>query len=94
MRAPLRRRLDPRGPLSGLHINPAVTFAFTARGVFPPSGSCRTGWSSLAGPSAPACSLIGACIAVIIIGLVRGLPGRSEQAAAEGADLPMQNETD
>ena len=23
------------GPLSGLHINPAVTFAFTARGVFP-----------------------------------------------------------
>jgi aquaporin Z len=25
------------GPLSGLHINPAVTFAFTARGVFPPA---------------------------------------------------------
>jgi aquaporin Z len=25
------------GPLSGLHINPAVTFAFTARGVFPRS---------------------------------------------------------
>jgi aquaporin Z len=25
------------GPLSGLHINPAVTFAFTARGVFPQS---------------------------------------------------------
>jgi len=24
------------GPLSGLHINPAVTFAFTARRVFPP----------------------------------------------------------
>jgi aquaporin Z len=24
------------GPLSGLHINPAVTFAFTVRGVFPP----------------------------------------------------------
>jgi aquaporin Z len=24
------------GPLSGLHINPAVTFGFTARGVFPP----------------------------------------------------------
>jgi aquaporin Z len=24
------------GPLSGLHINPAVTFAFAARGVFPP----------------------------------------------------------
>ena len=25
------------GPLSGLHINPAVTFAFTGRGVFPRS---------------------------------------------------------
>ena len=25
------------GPLSGLHINPAVTFAFLARGVFPPA---------------------------------------------------------
>jgi aquaporin Z len=24
------------GPLSGLHINPVVTFAFTGRGVFPP----------------------------------------------------------
>jgi aquaporin Z len=24
------------GPLSGLHINPAATFAFTARGVSPP----------------------------------------------------------
>src|SRR5205809_7785970 len=24
------------GPLSGLHINPAVTFGFTARGGFPP----------------------------------------------------------
>src|SRR5256885_13615318 len=23
------------GPLSGLHINPAVTFAFASRGVFP-----------------------------------------------------------
>jgi hypothetical protein len=28
--------------------------------------------------------VIGAAIAVIIIGLVRGLPGRAEQAAAEG----------
>jgi hypothetical protein len=37
---------------------------------------------------------IGACIAVIIIGLVRGLPGRPEQAAAEGGELPMQDEAD
>src|SRR5258707_12031684 len=25
------------GPLSGLHVNPAVTFAFAGRGVFPQS---------------------------------------------------------
>jgi aquaporin Z len=184
------------GPLSGLHINPAVTFAFTGRGVFPmkwvvpywvvqlggaicaglflqwmfgdvaaggnypittPGGEWKslvmealltailvsiilntaTGHRSIGHNAAiavgstvallglfaspisgasmnPARSLgpdivstdftgwwvyvlgpaIGACIAVIIIGLVRGLPGRSEQAAAEGADLPMKNETD
>ena len=184
------------GPLSGLHINPAVTFGFTARGVFPPRwvvpywvvqlagaicaawflqlmfGDVATGgnypistpggeWKSLvmeavlttilvsiilntatghrsighnaaiavgstvallglfASPISgasmnPARSLgpdivstdytgwwvyvlgpvIGAMIAVIIIGLVRGLPGRSEQAAAEGDALPMQKEAD
>jgi aquaporin Z len=178
------------GPLSGLHINPAVTFAFTARGVFPTKwvvpywvvqlggaicaglflqwmfGDVAAGgnypitthggeWKSLvmeallttilvsiilntatghrsighnaaiavgstvallglfASPISgasmnPARSLgpdivandytgwwvyvlgpvIGACIAVIIIGLVRGLPGRAEQAAAEGDALP------
>jgi len=178
------------GPLSGLHINPAVTFAFTARGVFPPKwvvpywvmqlggaigaglflqwmfGDVAAGgnypistpggeWKSLvmetlltailvsiilntatghrsighnaaiavgstvallglfASPISgasmnPARTLgpdivandytgwwvyvagpvIGAAIAVIIIGLVRGLPGRAEQAAAEGDALP------
>jgi len=45
------------GPLSGLQINPAVTFAFTGRGVFPPpSGCCRTGRCSSPGPSALRCS--------------------------------------
>src|SRR5499427_5132045 len=178
------------GPLSGLHINPAVTFGFTARGVFPPKwvlpywlaqfagaigaalflqwmfGDVSAGgnypittaggeWKSLvmeialtailvsvilntatgarsighnaaiavgatvallglfASPISgasmnPARSLgpdivstdftgwwvyvlgpvIGACIAVIIISLVRGLPGKAEQAAAEGDALP------
>jgi aquaporin Z len=178
------------GPLSGLHINPAVTFAFTGRGVFPPKwvvpywvvqfggaicaglflqwmfGDVAAGgnypistpggeWKSLvmealltailvsiilntatghrsighnaaiavgstvallglfASPISgasmnPARSLgpdivannytgwwvyvagpvIGATIAVIIIGLVRGLPGKAEQAAAEGDALP------
>ena len=47
------------GPLSGLHINPAVTFGFTARGVFPPDGCCRTGRSSSPGRSAPRCSCSG-----------------------------------
>jgi len=179
------------GALSGLHINPAVTFGFTARGVFPPKwmvpywvvqlagaicaalflqlmfGYVRAGgnypittpggtWKSLVmeavltailvsiilntaighrsiGPNAaiavgstvallglfaspisgasmnPARSLgpdivgndytgwwvyvagpvIGAAIAVMIIGLVRGLPDRDERQAAQGADLPM-----
>jgi aquaporin Z len=182
------------GPLSGLHINPAVTFAFTARGVFPPKwvvpywvvqfggavcaalflqwmfadvaaggnypiSSPGGEWKSLvmeallttilvsiilntatghrsighnaaiavgstvallglfASPISgasmnPARSLgpdivandytgwwvyvpgpaIGAAIAVIIISLVRGLPGRLEQAAAEGDALPMEAE--
>jgi aquaporin Z len=178
------------GPLSGLHINPAVTFAFTGRGVFPPKwvvpywvvqfagaicaalflqwmfGDVAQGgnypistpggeWKSLVmemllnailvsiilntatghrsighnaaiavgstvallglfaspisgasmnpartlGPDIVSTNftgwwvyvigdLAGAAIAVIIIGLVRGLPGRAEQAAAEGDALP------
>ena len=33
--------------------------------------------------------MIGAAIAVMIIGLVRGLPDKEERAAAEGGDLPV-----
>ena len=45
------------GPLSGLHINPAVTFGFSQpAGCSPPSGWCRTGWCSSPGRSAPPCS--------------------------------------
>ena len=50
------------GPLSGLHINPAVT---------------------IAGP------VIGAAIAVMIIGTVRGLPNKEERDAAQGGALPV-----
>jgi aquaporin Z len=33
--------------------------------------------------------VIGAAIAVMVIGLVRGLPDRSEREAAEGGALPI-----
>jgi aquaporin Z len=70
-------------PISGASMNPARSL-----GPDIVSSDFTGWWVYVLGPA------IGACIAVIIIGLVRGLPGRSEQAAAEGADLPMKNETD
>jgi aquaporin Z len=39
-------------------------------------------WVYIVGP------VVGAAIAVAIIGLVRGLPGQQERDAAEGGDLP------
>jgi aquaporin Z len=33
--------------------------------------------------------VIGAAVAVMIIGLVRGLPDKEEREAAEGGDLPI-----
>ena len=70
-------------PISGASMNPG-------RSLGPDIVSTDyTGWwVYIAGP------VIGAAIAVMIIGLVRGLPDKSEQAAAEGDALPMRPETE
>jgi aquaporin Z len=64
-------------PISGASMNPARTL-----GPDIVSTDFTGWWVYIAGP------VIGAAIAVIIIGLVRGLPGKAEQAAAEGDALP------
>jgi aquaporin Z len=70
-------------PISGASMNPA-------RSLGPDIVSTDfTGWwVYVAGP------VIGAAIAVGIIGLVRGLPDRAERAAAEGDALPMTDVSD
>jgi len=65
-------------PISGASMNPARTL-----GPDIVSNDYTGWWIYIAGPA------VGAVIAVIIIGLVRGLPDRSERAAAEGGALPM-----
>ena len=64
-------------PISGASMNPARSL-----GPDIVANDYTGWWVYVLGP------VIGACLAVIIIGLVRGLPGRSEQAAAEGGELP------
>ena len=65
-------------PISGASMNPARTLGPDI------VGNDYTGWwVYIAGP------LIGAAIAVAIIGTVRGLPDKAELEAAEGGALPM-----
>ena len=69
-------------PISGASMNPARSL-----GPDIVANDYTGWWVYVAGP------VIGASIAVIIIGLVRGLPSREEQAAAEGDELRMRPET-
>ena len=65
-------------PISGASMNPARTLGPDI------VGNDYTGWwVYVAGP------VLGAAIAVAIIGLVRGRPDRSEREAAEGGGLPI-----
>ena len=65
-------------PISGASMNPARTL-----GPDIVANDYTGWWVYVAGP------LLGAAIAVAIIGLVRGLPDRSEREAAEGGSLPI-----
>jgi aquaporin Z len=65
-------------PISGASMNPARTL-----GPDIVSTNFTGWWVYIAGP------LIGAGIAVMIIGLVRGLPNKDERDAAEGGALPI-----
>ena len=67
-------------PISGASMNPARTL-----GPDIVSTNFTGWWVYVAG------DLIGAAVAVIIITVVRGMPGKAEQAAAEGDVLPETN---
>jgi len=65
-------------PICGASMNPARTL-----GPDIVANDYTGWWVYVAGP------VLGAAIAVAIIGLVRGLPDRSEREAAEGGSLPI-----
>jgi len=67
------------GPLSGLHINPAVTFGFTARGVFPPKWMVPYWVVQLAG------AICAALFLQLMFGHVRAGTTRSPHRAAPGS---------
>jgi len=65
-------------PISGASMNPARTL-----GPDIVANDYTGRWIYIAGP------VIGAAIAVAIIGAVRGLPDKEEQEAAQGSSLPI-----
>jgi aquaporin Z len=66
-------------PISGASMNPARTL-----GPDIVSLDFKGWWIYIIGPT------IGAAIAVMLIGLVRGLPDKEEREAAEGGALPIE----
>ena len=68
-------------PISGASMNPARTL-----GPDIVANDFTGWWVYLAGP------LIGGTIAVMLIGLVRGLPDKEEREAAEGGALPLSTQ--
>jgi aquaporin Z len=64
-------------PISGASMNPARTLGPDI------AGGVYTGWWAYA-----AGEVAGAVLAAVIIGVVRGLPGKKERQAAEGSILP------
>jgi aquaporin Z len=68
-------------PISGASMNPVRTL-----GPDIVAWDFTGWWIYIVGP------IVGAAIAVMMIGLVRGQPGKDdERASAEGAELPLEN---
>ncbi|HUE06896.1 MAG TPA: aquaporin [Acidimicrobiales bacterium] len=67
-------------PISGASMNPARTL-----------GPDIVGWQFTGWWVYVVGDLVGAAIAVMLIGLVRGLPDRAEREAAEGGALPLKD---
>jgi aquaporin Z len=67
-------------PMSGASMNPARTL-----------GPDIVGWDFTGWWVYVVGDLAGAVIAVMLIGLVRGLPDRAEREAAEGGALPLKS---